>query len=98
MKKGYIYILTNTTNKVLYIGVTSNLVKRVYEHKNSFVEGFTKKYNCKKLVYYEIFDTIEEAIKREKYLKGKKRDFKIDLINSFNQKWEDLYDKIVHNL
>ncbi|WP_022846317.1 MULTISPECIES: GIY-YIG nuclease family protein [unclassified Desulfurobacterium] len=93
-KKGYIYIMTNKTNKVLYIGVTSNLIKRVYEHKNHVIKGFTSKYNCHKLVYYEIFETIEEAIKREKYLKGKKRQFKIDLIDSFNPEWKDLYETL----
>ncbi len=67
MKKGYVYIVTNSTNNVLYIGVTSNLVKRIYEHKNSFIDGFTKKYSCKKLVYYEIFDDIQETIKKEKF-------------------------------
>ncbi len=90
MKRGYVYILTNKNNTVLYIGVTSNLVKRVYEHRNELVEGFTKKYKCKKLVYYEIFDSIEEAIKREKYLKGKRRRFKEELINTMNPDWEDL--------
>ena len=96
MKKGYVYIVTNKTNKVLYIGITSNLVKRIFEHKNSFVDSFTSKYKCKKLVYYEIFDNIQEAIKREKFLKGKKRDYKIDLINSFNPNWDDLYYTIVY--
>ena len=75
-----------------YIGVTSDLVKRIYEHKNSFIDGFTKKYSCKKLVYYEIFDNIQEAIKREKFLKGKKRDYKLALINQFNPHWVNLYN------
>ena len=92
MKRGYIYIVTKSTNNVLYIGVTSDLVKRIYEHKNSFIDGFTKKYSCKKLVYYEIFDNIQEAIKREKFLKGKKRDYKLALINQFNPHWIDLYN------
>ncbi len=96
MKKGYVYIVTNKTNKVLYIGVTSNLVKRIYEHKNSFVDSFTSKYNCKKLVYYEIFNNIQEAIKREKFLKGKKREYKLALINDFNPNWNDLYYNIIH--
>jgi putative endonuclease len=96
LKKGYVYIVTNSTNKVLYIGVTSNLAKRVYEHKNSLVDGFTKKYNCKKLVYYEVLDSIEDAIRREKYLKGKKRQFKIELINGFNSEWNDLYENVIH--
>jgi len=92
VKRGYIYIVTKSTNNVLYIGVTSDLVKRIYEHKNSFIDGFTKKYSCKKLVYYEIFDNIQEAIKREKFLKGKKRDYKLALINQFNPHWIDLYN------
>ena len=96
MKRGYIYIVTNSTNNVLYIGLTSDLVKRIYEHKNSFIDGFTKKYSCKKLVYYEIFDNIQEAIKREKFLKGKKRDYKLALINQFNPEWVDLYNSIVN--
>ncbi len=93
-KKGYVYIITNFNNTVLYVGVTSNLLKRIYEHKNEMVDGFTKKYKCKKLVYYETFDSIEDAIKREKYLKGKKRKFKISLIQEINPAWEDLYDKL----
>ncbi len=94
-KQGYTYILTNTYNKVLYIGVTSNLSKRIYEHKNKLADGFTKKYNINKLVYYEVVPTIETAIQREKYLKGKTRAFKIDLINSFNPEWKDLYESIL---
>jgi len=89
-KRGFIYILTNKNNTVLYIGVTSNLPKRVYEHKMELTEGFSKKYKCKKLVYYEVFDSIEAAIKREKYLKGKKRSFKIGLIEGLNPQWRDL--------
>jgi putative endonuclease len=65
-KKGYVYILTNSKNTVLYVGVTSDLVKRIYEHKNNFVEGFTKKYNLKKLIYFEISEDIVSAITREK--------------------------------
>ncbi|MGI0407199.1 restriction endonuclease subunit S, partial [Helicobacter himalayensis] len=88
----FIYILTNKNNTTLYIGVTSNLQKRIYEHKNHLVKGFSDKYNCEKLVYFESFDNINQAIEREKYLKGKKRDFKENLINSINPKWLDLYD------
>jgi len=87
--------MTNKTNRVLYIGVTSNLIKRVYEHKTGVVEGFTKKYRCHKLVYYEVFDSIEEAIAREKYLKGKRRSYKEGLIEGMNPQWEDLYDGLV---
>ncbi|MFA6525655.1 MAG: GIY-YIG nuclease family protein [Patescibacteria group bacterium] len=95
MKNYYIYILTNKTNKVLYIGVTNNLVRRIHEHKNDFVEGFTKKYNVHKLVYYESTENSLEAITREKRIKRWKRAWKEDLINDMNPGWEDLYDKIV---
>ena len=90
----YIYILTNKPNGTLYIGVTSDLIKRVYEHKNSIHEGFTKKYNIKNLVYYEVYENIEEAIKREKQLKKWNRDWKVKLITDFNPQWDDLYERI----
>ena len=90
--KGFIYFVANKTNSVLYIGVTSNLQKRIYEHKTHQTEGFTDKYNCEKLVYFECFSSIKDAIEREKYLKGKKRDFKNELVNSINAKWLDLYE------
>lgn len=93
-KNGYTYIITNKYNTTLYIGVTSNLVKRIWEHKNHVVEGFSKTYNLNKLVYYEIMNDIETAINREKFLKGKTKKFKIELIENFNPKWEDLYDSI----
>ena len=94
MKKGYVYILTNHKNGTLYIGVTSDLVKRIWQHKNKFIEGFSKKYDLDKLVYYEIFDDIKNAIEREKQLKGKLRQKKLDLINKANPKWLDLYNNI----
>lgn len=94
-KNGYVYIITNKNNSTLYTGVTSNLVKRIFEHKNKFVEGFSKKYNLNKLVYYEISESILSAIEREKYIKGKRRDFKINLINSMNPDWDDLYNNII---
>lgn len=82
MKKNYyIYILTNKRKTVLYVGVSDNLVKRVWQHKNKVVKGFTEKYNIDKLVYYEIFENPEEAIKREKQLKGGSRNDKVTLIN-----------------
>ena len=90
----YIYILTNYTNTTLYIGVTSNLAKRIYEHKNKLVDGFSKRYNLTKLVYFEQIDSIVSAIEREKYLKGKKREFKIKLINYFNKDWVDLSETL----
>lgn len=95
MKKGYVYILFNKKHGTLYVGVTSNLIKRVYEHKNKFVEGFTKKYNIDKLGYYEVFDNIVYAIEREKQLKAGKRNKKIELIENFNPTWKDLYNEII---
>ena len=94
-RHSYIYIITNNSNSTLYIGVTSNLIKRIWEHKNHVVEGFSKRYHLSKLVYYEIFDDIENAILREKYLKGKKREFKINLIEQMNKEWKDLYEEII---
>ncbi len=88
----FIYMVSNKNNTTLYIGVTSNLQKRIYEHKNHLAKGFSDKYNCEKLVYFESFDNINQAIEREKYLKGKKRAFKENLINAINPKWLDLYD------
>jgi len=89
-KQYYVYILTNKTNKVLYIGVTNNLPRRMFEHKNKLVKGFTNKYNLKKLVYYEETDNVVSAILREKQLKNWHRKWKIDLINEFNPTWKDL--------
>ncbi len=83
--------MTNKQNSVLYTGVTSDLKKRVYQHKLMLIEGFTKKYNIVKLVYYEIFDDIYEAITREKQIKAGSRQKKIDLIVSMNPAWRDLY-------
>lgn len=83
-KNGYIYIITNEHNSVYYIGVTSDLPKRIWEHKNKVVEGFSKQYNLTKLVYFESADSIVTAIEREKYLKGKTRQFKKDIISKFN--------------
>jgi putative endonuclease len=94
-KQGYVYILTNVHNKVLYTGVTSDLVKRIYEHKNKMVDGFTKKYNVHKLVHFEISDDIMTAIEREKQIKGWLRKKKIALIEENNPEWKDLYDGLV---
>ena len=94
MKQYFVYILFSERNGTLYVGVTNNLKRRIYEHKNKLINGFSKKYNLTNLVYYEIFDSIENAILREKYLKGKKREFKIALIDEFNNSWRDLYDEI----
>ena len=87
--------MKNKSNTVLYTGITGDIKKRIYEHKNKVVEGFTKKYNVDKLVYYEIFDDPYNAISREKQIKGWVRKKKVDLINSFNPTWEDLYEKII---
>lgn len=86
----YVYIMTNKYNKVLYTGITSDLIKRVIEHKNKVLKGFTAKYNCEKLVYYEHFFRVEEAIRREKQIKGWKRFKKVELIESSNPEWKDL--------
>ena len=86
--------MTNTHNSVLYTGITSDLRKRVYEHREKLVAGFTKKYNIGKLVYYEIFMDPENAIQREKQIKGGSRGKKIALVNGVNKEWRDLYDEI----
>ena len=85
------YILASKRNGTLYIGVTSELVKRIWEHKNNMVEGFTKRYNVHQLVWYELHGNMESAITREKRLKDWKRKWKLELIESSNPKWEDLY-------
>ena len=95
MKTYYIYILASKKNGVLYIGVTNNLIRRVYEHKNDINKGFTSKYHVHKLVYYEIFNDINLAIQREKALKKWKRAWKIDLIEKGNSEWKDLYDELL---
>ncbi len=92
MLQSAIYFMTNKTNNVLYIGVTSNLEKRVYQHKSKAYKGFTEKYNCNKLVYFEIFSDINQAISREKQLKKGNRKRKNDLVNSMNPEWKDLSD------
>lgn len=94
MKQPAIYILSNKSNSVLYIGVTSNLVKRVFQHKNKMLEGFTKKYNATKLVYFEQYEDMYDAILREKRLKQWKRAWKERLIYESNPNWVDLYDEI----
>jgi putative endonuclease len=91
-RPGYIYIMTNKTHTTLYVGVTSDLIKRVYEHRAKLVEGFTKRYNLTELVYYEVYDDIETAIVREKQLKAGSRARKIQLINEMNPTWDDLFE------
>lgn len=90
----YIYILTNKNNTVLYTGVTNDLVRRVYEHKNKLAKGFTERYNIDKLVYYEVASNPQSAIEREKQIKGMVRRKKIELINATNPEWKDLWGEI----
>ena len=94
MKKMYVYIMSNAKNGTLYIGVTNDLIRRIYEHKNKAIKGFTSRYNLEKLVYYEIFDSEIEAIQREKTLKRWNRNWKKDLIEQMNPEWKDLYNDI----
>ncbi len=94
-KQPAVYILASKRNGTLYVGVTSDLVKRVWEHKNNIVEGFTKQYNVHELVWYELHGSMESAIIREKRLKDWKRTWKLKLIESKNPDWLDLYDTIV---
>jgi len=94
MKRFYVYILASKQNGTLYTGVTSDLVKRIYEHKNNLVDGFTKKYNVHKLVWYEIHETAETAILKEKQIKKWKREWKLKLIEEHNPEWRDLYENI----
>ena len=93
-KTYYVYIMTNAHNTVLYTGVTNNLLRRVQEHKQGVGSAFTRKYNVHKLVYYESGSDARSAIAREKQIKGGSRQKKIDLINSMNPEWRDLYDEI----
>ena len=93
-KQYFVYIMTNKSNKVLYTGVTGDLKRRVYEHKEKLVEGFTKKYNITKLVYFEMCGDIKTAITREKHIKGGSRQKKIDLINEMNKDWDDLSERL----
>ncbi len=93
-KRFYVYILASKRNGTLYIGVTSDLTKRIWEHKNKLVKGFTEKYNVDKLVYYEQFLEAEYAIKREKRLKKYSGQWKINLIERVNPEWKDLYEDI----
>jgi putative endonuclease len=90
-----VYMMTNAHNTVIYTGVTNNLKRRVYEHKNGLGGIFTKKYNVVKLVYYEITDNVHAALAREKQIKGGSRKKKIDLIERLNSEWSDLYEEII---
>ncbi len=95
MKRSYVYIMASKQNGTLYVGVTSDLVKRVFQHKNDLIDGFTRKYSVKKLVYWEEHADIEEAIKREKRLKKWKRLWKLRLIEQENPEWRDLYFDLI---
>ena len=89
-----VYIITNKNNTVLYTGITSDLIKRIYQHKNKIIKGFSKRYNLEKLVYFEAFGDPESAIRREKQIKAGPRQKKLDLINRMNPDWNDLYDSL----
>ena len=94
-KQPCVYILASKRHGTLYVGVTSNLVKRVYEHKNKIADGFTKKYNVDKLVYFETGENMTAAIEREKQLKGWRREWKIKLIEEKNARWDDLCEGLL---
>ena len=98
MNENYIYILANRIKGSLYIGVTGNLIKRIYEHKNNIIKGFSNKYKIHKLVYYKKIDSIISAIQREKRMKKWKKQWKIELIEKVNPNWNDLYEDILRNL
>jgi putative endonuclease len=95
MKNGYVYFLTNRPNAILYVGVTSDLIKRVYQHRIGATAGFTKRYGLKRLVYFEVFDDIRSAIQREHNIKHWSRTWKVRLILANNPKWDDLYETLV---
>ncbi len=95
MKSYYVYILASDRNGTLYVGVTGNLTKRIWEHKNKLADGFTKKYGVDQLVYFEETSDVESAIAREKQLKNWQRKWKLELIEKDNPQWEDLYNKII---
>jgi putative endonuclease len=94
MAGGYVYIMTNRPNGILYVGVTSDLVRRAFEHRSGVVEGFTKRYGLKRLVYFEMFDDIRNAIQREHNIKHWSRAWKVQLIVADNPAWDDLFDTI----
>jgi putative endonuclease len=90
----YVYIMTNKKNAVLYTGITNDLKRRAYQHKEKIIAGFTKRYNINKLVYFEVFEDVRTAIAREKQIKGGSRLKKIRLVNSLNPAWDDIYDQL----
>ncbi|MDZ7691022.1 MAG: GIY-YIG nuclease family protein [Balneolaceae bacterium] len=96
MRKAYhIYILTNANHSVLYTGVTGDIIRRIWQHRQKLMEGFTKRYNVTKLVYLEEFRDIEDAISREKQIKAGSRQRKLDLVNELNPEWKDLYEDLL---
>jgi len=95
MKSYYVYILASKRNGTLYVGVTNDLVRRAYDHKSNVIQGFTEKYGVHNLVYYESYTDVRDALTREKRLKKWKRQWKIDLIESVNPDWRDLYSLII---
>ena len=95
MAQSYVYIMASGRNGTFYIGVTRDLIKRVYEHKNNMADGFTKRYEVHDLVYYEVHGSMEQAIIREKQMKKWRRKWKIDLIEKNNHEWRDLYDELI---
>jgi putative endonuclease len=96
-KPSYVYIMANA-RPTIYVGVTVDLIKRVYEHNQGFVDGFTKQYGLKKLVYYEVHESLESSIAREKQLKNWRRQWKLDLIEKMNPNYDDLYPEILNQV
>ena len=94
-KQFYVYILASKRNGTLYTGVTSNLIQRVWQHKHDVIQGFTRKYSVKTLVYYEVHENAESALTREKKIKRWRRSWKLDLIENSNPAWRDLYEDIL---
>jgi len=94
MNEYYVYIMASERNGTLYVGITNDLIRRVYEHRENLAEGFTKKYGVKMLVYYESTQSVESAIQREKQIKKWNRKWKLELIEKMNPEWKDLYEEI----
>ncbi|MEL7691373.1 GIY-YIG nuclease family protein [Citromicrobium bathyomarinum] len=93
-KRGYVYIMASKRNGTLYLGVTSDLVRRVFQHRKGDIDGFMKKYGCKTLVWYAVFDRIDDAIRREKQMKEWRRAWKLRAIEEMNPGWDDLFESI----
>ncbi|WP_422346151.1 GIY-YIG nuclease family protein [Parasphingorhabdus sp.] len=94
-KPGYVYLMAKQRNGTIYLGVTSNLVQRAYQHRNGLIEGFSKDNDCKMLVWYEAHDDLEEARRRERQMKKWKREWKLELIEKDNPQWKDLFDTLL---